>query len=275
MEEYTRYLLASDYTREEVEVAMEEVRVKGREELLLNTTRERRRKGRKFAMVTKYDPRAPNIGKGLKLLEEILHQNPDNIRVFPKGSIVAGFRRGRNLGEIIAPTKPRRVAREVEVGGCVACSSRSCILHQSGALQVTRSIRSRRDGQEWQLRKRVTCDSSDVVYHIGCPCANATEYVGSTHDMKVRWSGHKSDIRGGRWTACGLTRHFQQFHQADMEHAISCLQVTLLDRLVGPHSEERLLTLEQGWMSRLGTTETGCNSRVELLARNRRNWGQS
>ena len=32
VEEYTRYLLASDYTREEVEVAMEEVRVKGREE---------------------------------------------------------------------------------------------------------------------------------------------------------------------------------------------------------------------------------------------------
>ena len=122
---------------------------------------------------------------------------------------------------------------------------------------------------------RVTCDSSDVVYHIGCPCANSTEYVGSTHDMKVRWSGHKSDMRCGRWTACGLTRHFQQHHQADMEQAISSLQVTLLDRLVGPHSEERLLNLEQGWMRRLGTTETGCNSRVELLARNRRNWGQS
>ena len=53
------------------------------------------------------------------------------------------------------------------------------------------------------------------------------------------------------------------------------LQVTLLDQLVGLHSEERLLNLEQGWMRRLGTTKTGCNSRVELLARNRRNWGQS
>ena len=247
----------------------------GREEMLVNTTRERRKKRKKYALVTKYDPRAPNIGEGLKLLEEILHEDPDNIRVFPKGSIVAGFRRGRNLGEIIAPTKSQREAREVEVGGCIACTSRRCILHQSGALQVTRSVWSRRDGREWQLQRRVTCDSTDVVYHILCPCANATDYVGSTHDMKVRWSGHKSDMRCGRWTACGLTRHFQQHHQADMEQAISSLQVTLLDRLVGPHSEERLLNLEQGWMRRLGTTETGCNSRVELLARNRRNWGQS
>ena len=93
--------------------------------------------------------------------------------------------------------------------------------------------------------------------------------------MKVRWSGHKSDMRHGRWTACGLTRHFQHFHQADMEQGINCLHVTFLDRLVGPHSEERLLTPEQGLMRRLSTTETGGNSRVELLARNRRDKGQS
>ena len=104
MEEYTRYLLASDYTRVEVEAAMEEARGRGSEELLQEPRSERRGK-RKFSMVTKYDPRAPNMGEGLKLLKEILHQNPEKIRVFPKGSIVTGFMRGRNLWEIIAPTK--------------------------------------------------------------------------------------------------------------------------------------------------------------------------
>ena len=275
VEEYTRYLLASDYTREEVAAAMEDARRKSREELLEEPRRERRRGGRKYAMVTRYDPRAPNIGQGLKLLEEILHQNPDNTRVFPRGSIVAGFRRGRNLGETIAPTRPLRERREVEVGGSVHCTSGRCLLHRDGALREVRSIRSRRDGQEWRLPRRVACDSRDVVYYILCPCTNPTDYVGSTAEMRRRWSGHKSDMRQGRWEACGLTRHFAEHHQANLEEAISHLQVVLLDRIVGPHSEDRLVELEQRWMHRLGTTEVGCNSRVELTGRGRRNWGTS
>ena len=160
------------------------------------------------------------------------------------------------------------------------------------------------------IYKRLSCSSRDPVYYVLCPCGHMADYVGSTTDFKARWSGHKSDIRHGRWTACGLTRHFGQYHQSDIERAISNLRVTewpqvgrwtacgltrhfgqhhqadreeaitnlrltLLDRLTGPHSEERLLTLEQTWMHRLGTTEIGCNSRVELTARRRRNWGNS
>ena len=53
VEEYTRYLLASDYTRVEVEAAMEEARGRDREELLQEPRGERRRGKRKFAMVTK------------------------------------------------------------------------------------------------------------------------------------------------------------------------------------------------------------------------------
>ena len=47
--------------------------------------------------------------------------------------------------------------------------------------------------------------------------------------MKSRWSRHKGDIRSGNWTACGLTRHFGENHQGDMEEAISALEVVLLD----------------------------------------------
>ena len=161
------------------------------------------------------------------------------------------------------------------MGGSVHCTSGRCLLHRDGALQEVRSIRSRRDGQEWRLPRRVACDSRDVVYYILCPCTNPTDYVGSTAEMRRRWSGHKSDMRQGRWEACGLTRHFAQHHQANLEEAISQLQVVLLDRIVGPHSEDRLVELEQRWMHRLGTTEVGCNSRVELTGRGRRNWGTS
>ena len=40
---------------------------------------------------------------------------------------------------------------------------------------------------------------------------------------------HKSDIRGGHLTKCGLTAHFGQYHRGDMEQAISGIKVTLVD----------------------------------------------
>ena len=110
-------------------------------------------------------------------------------------------------------------------------------------IKEVRRVRSRRDGQEWVLARRVSCSSRDPVYYILCPCGHMSDYVGSTNDMKARWSGHKSDIRHGRWTACGLTRHFGQHHQADRDEAISNLRVTLLDRLTGPHRRKLWLFL--------------------------------
>jgi hypothetical protein len=281
VEEYTRYLLASDYSREEIGKAMEEAGGLDRAELLTRPRRERR-KGRKHAMVTRWDPRAPDIQKGLQLFQALLHENPDNRRIFPRGSIIAGFRRGRNLGETIAPTQPARVARPPEEPGCGPCTSRQCQLHQQGALQEVRSVRNRRDGQEWLIRSRLHCSTRDVVYHIHCPCdadagagLTGTDYVGSTRDMKRRWTKHMSDCRLANWANCGLTRHFERHHQQDIEGAISRLQVTIIDRLHGTYSEARLHRLEQSWMHRLGTVYTGCNSRLELTTTSRRNWGNS
>ena len=227
-------------------------------------------------MVSRWDPRGPNIKEGLKQLESILYENPENLRIFPRGSIIPAFRRGRNLGEIIAPTKPLRVRPERVEGGSFACDSRRCLLHQSGALQLVDVITSRADGQTYRLRKRTTCTTRYVIYHILCPCAHPRDYVGSTQDPKVRWSKHKSDCRMGNWGNCGLTEQMGQHHQGDMEGAIANLKVTLLDHLAGNFWEERLLQLEKDWIIRLGTFgPTGLNTRNQLLSQQRRNWGNS
>jgi hypothetical protein len=93
--------------------------------------------------------------------------------------------------------------------------------------------------------------------------------------MKRRWTKHMSDCRLANWANCGLTRHFERHHQQDIEGAISRLQVTILDRLHGTYSEDRLHRLEQSWIHRLSTVYTGCNSRLELTTTSRRNWGNS
>ena len=163
--------------------------------------------------------------------------------------------------------------RERVQGGSFPCDSRQCLLHQE-ALQEVTSVTSRRDGQLWQLQKRTQCSTPNQIYYILCPCNNPQDYVGSTTNMKRRWSKHKSDCRKENWDNCGMTRHFQLNHQLDMEIAISNLQVTLLDHLVGPYREEKLLQLEKDWILNMGTFgPTGLNTRNQLLTGQRRNWG--
>ena len=162
IEEYTRYLMTSGYSRTEVEKEMVKARQLDRVELIRRPPRARA-SGRKFALVSRWDPRGPNIKEGLKQLESILYENPENLRVFPRGSIISAFRRGRNLGETIAPTNPLRVRRERVEGGSFACDSRRCLLHQSGALQLVNTITSRSDGQTYRLPKKTTCTTRHVI----------------------------------------------------------------------------------------------------------------
>ena len=60
VEEYTRYLVASDYCREEVKVPMQEAREQDMEELIRRPQR-KRSSGRKFALLTMWDPRAQSV----------------------------------------------------------------------------------------------------------------------------------------------------------------------------------------------------------------------
>ena len=59
----------------------------------------------------------------LKLMEEALYFNKENEKVFPRGSIIAGFRRQKNVGEMIAPTKPKRLPNVVIEKGCFPCNA--------------------------------------------------------------------------------------------------------------------------------------------------------
>jgi hypothetical protein len=47
-------------------------------------------------------------------MKDILYLNKENETVLPRGSIIDGVKRQRNVGEIIAQTQPLRNARELE-----------------------------------------------------------------------------------------------------------------------------------------------------------------
>ena len=152
-------------------------------------------------------------------------------------------------------------------GGCYPCDApRACTLHQSGALQRVNYVVSRFDGVKHFIRKRIDCSSKSVIYYILCPCGNAADYVGSTANMKRRWSKHKYDIRNSNWTACGLTRHFGDHHAGGIEAALGQLQIVLLDQC---EKESELKKTEDMWMCNLGKLFGGLNFHNEVIFNNR------
>ena len=225
---------------------------------------------------SKWDPRGPNVHKAIQRFKGILYMDKENQTAFPPGSLISGFRRQKNIGEIIAPSKPVRITPQEPAGGrgCFPCRApRACTLHQSGALQVVDCVKSKYDGVVHKIYKHLECSTPNVVYHIQCVCVAGGNYVGSTVDMKGRWRTHKYDIRHSNWTACGLARHFGQYHQQDLEAWINKLEVTLLDSCA---EETDLKQLEDKWMCNLGTLfQGGLNTRNEVVNNRRRNYGGS
>ena len=111
------------------------------------------------------------------------------------------------------------------------------------------------------------------MYHIRFVCVAGGSYVGSTVDMRGRWSKHKYGFCHANWTVWGLTSHFGQFHSRNLEANINKLEVTLLDSCL---EEKHLKRLENKWMCNMGTLyQGGLNTRNDLLNHKRRNYGGS
>ena len=100
-------------------------------------------------------------------MEDILYLNKENEEVFPRGSIIDGFMRQTNLGDIIAPTNPQRVAPVEVEGDCRPFTApRLCTLCESGSLQTVNHVVSRYDGQKHKIFKNLNCSTQNVIYYI-------------------------------------------------------------------------------------------------------------
>ena len=99
-------------------------------------------------------------------MEDILYLQK-NEEVFPRGSIIAGFRRKKSIEEIIAPTNPQRAAPVEVEGDCRPFTApRLCTLCESGSLQTVNHVVLRYDGQKHKIFKNLICSTHNVIYYI-------------------------------------------------------------------------------------------------------------
>ncbi len=298
-QEYARYFYASLYNPKEVNAIMDEVTgltknndgdfVRGparqnREQFINRPRRGRRTGQKKFVLVTEWDPRNPDIAAIIRSNKATLYRDPLNRRLFPEGSVIAGFRRRRNLGSMVAPTRPRRQPRPPRGdGGCRPCPSNRDQIH--AWLITTNTVISPWDKRPYKIHKVLTCVTPNLVYYLVCiSCPGrpgiTPHYTGSALNVKKRIANHKSDMTRGVGKDCGFCEHWARHHRNQLQD-LSMLQVYFLDSVADPGRKQddypHLKRLEEKWMVTLGSLGTmdpaqGCNKRDDAKA-GARNWG--
>ena len=244
-----------------------------RENSINRPRRGRNRRPKKFVLVTEWDPRNPDIAAIIKSNRHTLYRDPINRRLFPDGSVIAGFRRRRNLGSLVAPTRPRRQPRPPRgEGGCGPCPSRVDQIH--AWLVTTNKVVSPWDKRPYRIHKTLTCVTPYLVYYLVCTeCPTRPglkpHYTGSAVNVKKRLSSHKSDMTRGVGKDCGFCEHWARYHRNQLQD-LSMLQVYFLDTCEDPGRREddypNLKRLEERWMVTLGSLGSmdpaqGCNTR--------------
>ena len=141
--------------------------------------------------------------------------------------MIAGFRRRRNIGELIAPKTPRRVTRPSSGsdsgsgGGCGPCDANRCQIHLN--IVTSNSVISPWDNRPKKINKKLNCKDANLVYYLKCTrCPMGPgitpHYVGSSTDFRgSRWSQHKSDMERGIGKDCPpLLRKLEEKHMVNM-----------------------------------------------------------
>ena len=220
----------------------------------------RKKKPKKIAWVTTYDPRMPPKSKIISKNLPILYSNPENRDIFPSGLIIAADRRRKNLGEMIKPTVPNRFPQygPKEKPGFHPCGKCDTCKHS----QETVNFRSPWDGRVWNIRQSLHCKTPNVIYCLKCSHHPDLLYIGSTVNLCQRWANHKSDCKWRKGHKCRVAQHFVDMeHPADPQFA--CLRIFAIETVYDPRN---LGERETWWQVNLGTTILGLNARSDIAA---------
>ena len=161
-----------------------------------------------FSFVTNYNPRLPNIAQIIHKHLPLLNASPQLNCIFTEGSIIAAYRRPKNLKELIKPQKPTQIppgaADNQSRRDCFKCGN-NCDLCNN-FLKQTSTFSSTVSNKTYQIKECIDCNTSNIIYLATCKRCNI-QYVGSTSAaFKVRFRNHKSSIK----KTCEVAIHFNR-----------------------------------------------------------------
>ena len=206
--EYCKYLTDCGHDSEHVLKVFNEIGSMTRQQVRRS---KRRNEGRPCAFISKFNPRAPDIGKIIRKQRSIIDNDERAKQILPEGAIRVSYKRSSNLRELLAPSNPFRT-RELMGEGCFACTAKRCDCCKNFLIPGG-SFRSTATGRSYNICKSLTCTSQNVVYLAHCVACDL-QGVGSTANFKSRLANYKSHIKHKKRT-CGIANHFIDRHGGD------------------------------------------------------------
>ena len=129
--------------------------------------------------------------------------------------------------------------------GCFRCDNCPCIICTSRLVEIS-TFSSSTTMESFQIRLRLTCQSSNIVYLLYCDTCQQSQYVGETKNtLKTRFYQHRSNINKNTGTL--VTKRFNQ-----TDHSIHNVKCVAVEKAHSDKRENRLRR-EAFWIQKLKT----------------------
>ena len=142
-----------------------------------------------------------------------------------KTRIMIGFRRHKNLKEILSPAAfPSNKNKQVVLDtGCKKCNKKCYVCRDF--LQESPTITSLATGIKYKIKESLLCKDDWFVYCATCLKCQKQDVGSTVTEFYTRWSNHKSHINTKKKT-CTLAKHF-----IEQKCGLQNLKVTLIEKV--------------------------------------------
>ena len=158
-----------------------------------------------------------------------------------KERVLIAYRNSKNLQQMLIRSKLTKNAENGEFTGCGEARCKLCRIHACD----TSTFTSNHYNKKFNVKGKVNCKSSNVVYLITCRKCEI-QYVGETgRTLKDRMSDHRSAVKLKKNTPIGL--HFNQDNHSLLDLKMTGIEIMQNNNEIDRKNKERF------WQRTLGT----------------------
>ena len=223
--ELKTYLVARGYNEAEVTRQIGKATEQKREDLLIPRIKN---KEQVTPLVVTFHPDLPPLTRILRNNQCVINTSPRLRGALPEPPLVA-YRRPPNLRNFLvrAAYGQKRATHE----GNSRCNQPRC--KTCAHIRTGTTLRSTTTGERFRVKATANCLTRNVVYVLECTKCSI-QYVGETENaLRVRLTGHRSDIRHRR-TEKPVARHFNL-----VDHSINDLTIMVIETIHREDTEYR------------------------------------
>ena len=202
-------------------------------------------------------------------------------KCFPEGSLLVSYKKAPNLKQILVDQRYNdrnkssnspsfAFQNESAADEGVFICNRKCQMCQNNFLIPGKHFRCTVTNKKYKIKQHLDCNARNVIYLITCSTCQK-QYVGSTTNLKTRFTNYKSDIKQSK-KSCTCVQHFGKIHNWTDFKIQPIELVHMTNGMQSSEKERKLLARERHWMAELRTIHFGLNDRDGLKLELRRNF---